>query len=109
MCVFKDSEGDTPLHDAISKKRDDIVAMLLEGGSGGPINFAGKSEPNDDTATTVLDGSGNDMECTAAANAGPSGSVQRVVTKGSPPADMMVANNNGFNVLHHAALRGNPG
>ena len=48
----QDSEGDTPLHDAISKKRDDMVVLLLEGG-----------------------------------------------------ADITVANNNGFNCLHHAALR----
>ena len=32
MCVinFQDSEGDTPLHDAISKKRDDMLSLLLE-------------------------------------------------------------------------------
>ena len=48
----QDSEGDTPLHDAISKKRDDMVGLLLEGG-----------------------------------------------------ADITTANNNGFNSLHHAALR----
>jgi E3 ubiquitin-protein ligase mind-bomb len=29
---FQDSDGDTPLHDAIAKKRDDIVSLLLEGG-----------------------------------------------------------------------------
>ncbi|MEJ1281604.1 mindbomb E3 ubiquitin protein ligase 1 [Cricetulus griseus] len=52
---IKDSEGDTPLHDAISKKRDDILAVLLEAG-----------------------------------------------------ADVTITNNNGFNALHHAALRGNP-
>ena len=51
----KYSEGDTPLHDAISKKRDDILAVLLEAG-----------------------------------------------------ADVTITNNNGFNALHHAALRGNP-
>jgi len=28
---------------------------------------------------------------------------------GSPPADLMVINTNGFNPLQHAALRGNPG
>lgn len=28
---------------------------------------------------------------------------------GSPPADLMVVNTNGFNPLQHAALRGNPG
>ena len=53
---FQDSEGDTPLHDAISKKRDDMLALLLE----------------------------HNM------------------------ADIMITNNNGFNALHHAALRGNP-
>lgn len=53
-CI-QDTEGDTPLHDAISKKRDDMVTMLLESN-----------------------------------------------------ADVTVANNNGFNALHHAALRGNP-
>lgn len=52
---LQDSEGDTPLHDAISKKRDDILAVLLEAG-----------------------------------------------------ADVTITNNNGFNALHHAALRGNP-
>ena len=54
--IPQDSEGDTPLHDAISKKRDDMVSLLLEG-----------------------------------------------------EADMTLANNNGFNALHHAALRGNIG
>ena len=54
--IFQDSEGDTPLHDAISKKRDDMLALLLE----------------------------HNM------------------------ADIMITNNNGFNALHHAALRGNP-
>ncbi len=52
---LQDSEGDTPLHDAISKKRDDMLALLLE-----------------------------------------------------RSADIMITNNNGFNALHHAALRGNP-
>ena len=27
---LQDSEGDTPLHDAISKKRDDMLALLLD-------------------------------------------------------------------------------
>ncbi|XP_050526608.1 E3 ubiquitin-protein ligase MIB1-like [Daktulosphaira vitifoliae] len=58
---LQDTDGDTPLHDAISKKRDDIVAMLLDGNG-----------------------------------------------TGSGGADIMLANNNGFNALHHAALRGNP-
>lgn len=53
--ILKDSEGDTPLHDAISKKRDDMIQLLLE-----------------------------------------------------HHADLTVTNNNGFNALHHAALRGNP-
>lgn len=53
--LFQDCEGDTPLHDAISKKRDDILSLLLE------YN-----------------------------------------------ADITLTNNNGFNALHHAALRGNP-
>lgn len=53
--LFQDSEGDTPLHDAISKKRDDMLSVLLESG-----------------------------------------------------ADVTITNNNGFNALHHAALRGNP-
>ncbi|KYN18170.1 E3 ubiquitin-protein ligase mib1 [Trachymyrmex cornetzi] len=52
---LKDSEGDTPLHDAISKKRDDMLALLLD-----------------------------------------------------HAADITLTNNNGFNALHHAALRGNP-
>lgn len=43
------------MHDAISKKRDDMLTLLLEHG-----------------------------------------------------ADMSITNNNGFNTLHHAALRGNP-
>lgn len=51
---IQDSEGDTPLHDAISKKRDDMVRLLLEA-----------------------------------------------------KVDMSITNNNGFNSLHHAALRGN--
>ena len=51
----QDSEGDTPLHDAVSKKRDDMLTLLLEHG-----------------------------------------------------ADVIISNNNGFNALHHAALRGNP-
>ncbi len=52
MIIIQDTSGDTPLHDAISKKRDDIVELLLVGG-----------------------------------------------------ADIDVANSNGFNCLHHAALR----
>ena len=51
----QDLDGDTALHDAISKKRDDMVALLLE-----------------------------------------------------HSADITLTNNNGFNALHHAALRGNP-
>ena len=53
--LLKDSEGDTPLHDAISKKRDDMLTLLIEHN-----------------------------------------------------ADITLTNNNGFNALHHAALRGNP-
>ena len=52
---MQDSEGDTALHDAISKKRDDMISLLLE-----------------------------------------------------HSADITITNNNGFNALHHAALRGNP-
>lgn len=55
VTYIKDSEGDTPLHDAISKKRDDMISLLLE-----------------------------------------------------HHADLTITNNNGFNSLHHAALRGNP-
>jgi len=54
--LLQDLEGDTPLHDAISKKRDDMVQLLLESG-----------------------------------------------------ADIAATNNDGFNSLHHAALRGNMG
>lgn len=50
---LQDGEGDTPLHDSISKKRDDMLSLLLE------YN-----------------------------------------------ADATIANNNGFNAIHHAALRG---
>lgn len=53
--IFQDLEGDTPLHDAISKKRDDMLTLLLDHN-----------------------------------------------------ADITLTNNNGFNALHHAALRGNP-
>ena len=55
LCMHQDSEGDTPLHDAISKKRDDMLSLLLD-----------------------------------------------------HHADIMITNNNGFNAIHHAALRGNP-
>jgi len=51
----KDAEGDTPLHDAITRKRDDIITLLLTDGQ----------------------------------------------------ADLTLTNNNGFNALHHTALRGN--
>lgn len=50
----QDSEGDTPLHDAITKKRNDMLTLLLDHN-----------------------------------------------------ADITLTNNNGFNALHHAALRGN--
>ena len=53
--TFQDAEGDTALHDAILKKRDDMLTFLLDA-----------------------------------------------------HADVTVTNNNGFNVLHHASLRGNP-
>lgn len=53
--LLQDLEGDTPLHDAISKKRDDMLTLLLDHN-----------------------------------------------------ADITLTNNNGFNALHHAALRGNP-
>jgi ankyrin repeat protein len=51
---IQDSDGDTPLHDAISKRRDDLINILLE------YN-----------------------------------------------ADVATCNNNGFNSIHHSALRGN--
>ena len=54
--ALQDSEGDTPLHDAITKRRDDVVKLL--------IDFK---------------------------------------------AEVSLANNNGFNCMHHAALRGNAG
>jgi len=50
---LQDAEGDTPLHDTISKKRDDMLSVLLD------YN-----------------------------------------------ADVTITNNNGFNAIHHAALRG---
>lgn len=52
---LQDSEGDTPLHDAISKEQDEMLSLLLDYG-----------------------------------------------------ADITLTNNNGFNALHHAALKGNP-
>lgn len=55
LLFLQDLEGDTPLHDAISKKRDDMLTLLLDHN-----------------------------------------------------ADITLTNNNGFNALHHAALRGNP-
>lgn len=55
LSFLQDHEGDTPLHDAVSKKRDDILTLLLD-----------------------------------------------------HAADITLTNNNGFNSLHHAALRGNP-
>lgn len=51
---IQDSDGDTPLHDAISKRRDDLITTLLESN-----------------------------------------------------ADVATCNNNGFNAIHHSALRGN--
>ncbi len=51
---IQDSDGDTPLHDAISKRRDDLISILLEHN-----------------------------------------------------ADVATCNNNGFNSIHHSALRGN--
>jgi len=51
---IQDSDGDTPLHDAISKRRDDLINILLEHN-----------------------------------------------------ADVATCNNNGFNSIHHSALRGN--
>lgn len=51
---LQDGDGDTPIHDAVTKKRDDIIRLLID------------------------------------AN-----------------ADLTITNNNGFNPLHHAALRGN--
>ena len=51
---IQDSDGDTPLHDAISKRRDDLIDILLEHN-----------------------------------------------------ADVATCNNNGFNSIHHSALRGN--
>lgn len=50
---LQDGEGDTPLHDTISKKRDDMLSLLLDN-----------------------------------------------------HADVTITNNNGFNAIHHAALRG---
>ena len=50
---LQDGEGDTPLHDTISKKRDDMLSLLLDN-----------------------------------------------------QADVTITNNNGFNAIHHAALRG---
>ncbi|KAK3927424.1 E3 ubiquitin-protein ligase mib1 [Frankliniella fusca] len=55
VLVLQDEDGDTPLHDAISKKRDDMLSLLLDN-----------------------------------------------------TADITLTNSNGFNALHHAALRGNP-
>ncbi len=55
LFCWQDLEGDTPLHDTIAKKRDDMLTLLLDHN-----------------------------------------------------ADIMLTNNNGFNALHHAALRGNP-
>lgn len=52
---LQDSEGDTPLHDAISKEHDEMLSLLLDYG-----------------------------------------------------ADITLTNNNGFNALHHASLKGNP-
>ena len=55
ICLFKDSYGDTALHDAIGKEKQDIIEGL--------INF--------------------------------------------PSIDFTLKNKRGFNVLHHAALKGN--
>lgn len=186
MLCQKDNEGDTPLHDAISRRRDDLVAMLMEGGGGSIVTC---NVPSSDVATNVLSGceraydhsgptdgpipafralvmnnsnvnkaasasiipkndnvanattevenekstfsimSGQEDSaagCSAATTCSSSDetsksmetSVNAVITAdtelgfpviGSPPADLMVVNTNGFNPLQHAALRGNPG
>jgi len=173
MLCQKDNEGDTPLHDAISRRRDDLVAMLMEGGGGSIVTC---NIPSSAVATNVLSGceraydrsgpdcralvmndtnsimatrdnvakattkvenekstlsimSGQDDDvagCSAATACSSSNetsksmetSVSAVTTAdtdlgfpaiGSPPADLMVVNTNGFNPLQHAALRGNPG
>lgn len=176
----KDNEGDTPLHDAISRRRDDLVAMLMEGGGG---CFVTNNAPSSDVTAAVLNGCertfdrGRPMpnhvevnmaaatmntaatistttsvirdenvasttvasdvkrgasiasvqeegaaECsssTSCSSAVPSMTPAKSDTNmndelrypviGSPPADLMVVNTNGFNPLQHAALRGNPG
>lgn len=183
MCL-KDNEGDTPLHDAISRRRDDLVAMLMEGGGGNIITnnlslsvaatgvmmaneliydhispvLGGVKEPTVSSMMRSIPSKSSSLivqennVCTAVvANnneaaiitdsigaAGVSGcstssihsalmdsevmcksnnsvkDVNNPITEpvypaiGSPPADLMVVNTNGFNPLQHAALRGNP-
>jgi ankyrin repeat protein len=190
----KDNEGDTPLHDAISRKRDDLVAMLMEGGGGCIVtnnipsstvtaavlngserafdrgqpmpnhvevtvapaatntvaatisNTASVNRDENATSTTVTSdikrgvsiASGQNEDATgcsasvSCSSAVPSMAMEMNLSDhckastpaecatnmnaelgypaiGSPPADLMVVNTNGFNPLQHAALRGNPG
>lgn len=181
---LKDNEGDTPLHDAISRRRDDLVAMLMEGGGGSIITnslslsvaatgvrmgnefiydrtsplLGGVKEPTvspmmrsipskssslivqeNNISTAVVANNNEAAIITDSIGAGVSGcstalthsaimdselmcksnnsvkDVNNPITEpvypaiGSPPADLMVVNTNGFNPLQHAALRGNPG
>lgn len=172
----KDNEGDTPLHDAISRRRDDLVAMLMEGVGGGVItgnipssvmataaavsgsehtydrvcsitSDSEKAMASTDITTSTLSITREDNEasitneiedaaaCSSSVACSSSAGTSAVMASGSgtsttecattnyttaisdpvypiigsPPADLMVVNTNGFNPLQHAALRGNPG
>lgn len=177
FAITKDNEGDTPLHDAISRRRDDLVAMLLEGGGVNIVtndrirltvevpNLDGNEQASNHVSplpyhveeistseasaiikssntSTILHESVSDCnggipktnvhELVVAACPSSVGLSTEVIRNGttvvplaenatttlaepgypplgSPPADLMVVNTNGFNPLQHAALRGNPG
>lgn len=92
----------------LDNKRDALIASDQdEGATGGsstaPCSSAVSSMTMEMNVPDTCQAS-TSAECATNINAEPG-----YPAIGSPPADLMVVNTNGFNPLQHAALRGNPG
>lgn len=84
---FQDSEGDTPLHDAISKKRDDMVQLLLE------------------AQVDISIANSNGFNCLHHATLrGNMGAMRLILTHLPPYCSINEAKDDGFTALHLAAL-----
>lgn len=122
-CVYNQGCPITNNNDVVTASTDTIVPTLTmtENDKGVPItngseettycSSMGAACSSSGRPSVVMDTSGDSITTTKCATNNYTAAISDpgYPVIGSPAADLMVVNTNGFNPLQHAALRGNPG